>query len=91
VTLNLHELPDGNGESANGKTEYDERDPGAHPSKKGALIGKVIGDAFGVFAGCGRVVVGYGSRHESSEDDEGSWNEGLFYGFFEQRTAACLN
>jgi hypothetical protein len=37
------------------------------------------------------VVVGYWSGHVSSEDAEASWNEGLFYGFFEQRTAARLH
>src|SRR5882762_6547263 len=67
VTLDLHELPDCNGESANRKTEYDERDAGAHPSKKRALIRKVIGDAIGVFACWGRVDVGCWSRHTSSE------------------------
>ena len=45
TALQLHELADGNGETANRETEYDDRHARAHPRKKGALVRKVIAGA----------------------------------------------
>jgi hypothetical protein len=42
MTLQLHKLADGDGETSDRKTEYDDGNAGAHPSEKGPLVREVI-------------------------------------------------
>ena len=70
MTLNLQELPDGNGEAPDGKTEDDNRDAGAHPSKEGALIREMVASAIGILAGYHPMVIGRWLRHTSSGNSQ---------------------
>jgi hypothetical protein len=58
AALELHELADGDSETANGKTEHDDGHAGAHPSEESAFIGKMVTGTIACCAGYRLIFVG---------------------------------